>query len=479
MKLSFLYSMPLSRQWALGTLLSSLPLLAAVGYAILSIEQHNLRQQTLVDSAIIISRQLVQIQEAVKELERSSRQYAILQDERVVAIHEEKLTNLNQIAQALLDAVHSEELAQQVRRLLSILKENLLITTAPDTQDTALDRLTGIFSEAAQIRTQIALLSREQVNLQMEKQKESFSSTQLLLAILGLLALPSSLGLQFIWAYVISKPMSHLSRSIGKIGQGELDYTVQFEGPQELKLLSERLEWLRVNLKTIETQKNKLLRHVTHELKTPLAAIFEASALLQEQIPGPLNQAQLEVIKILSDNAHRLQDMISQLLNFNSVRLPDQSQIVNLEITDLIDRLKTQYGSLIQARKISLKTTLSLLSVKSDPNLLDMVLSNLLSNALHFSPPGSEVEILWCQDSKNWWLEITDQGPGIPEAEKQKIFTPFFQGSNKREGSTKGSGLGLAIVKECVNQLNGHIHIENNSPSGTRIKVSFTNSAES
>ena len=469
----FTHSMPLVRQWTLGTIISSLPLLAAVGYAVWSLEQHYQRQQSLVDTAIVVNRHLVELQDEIKELERSARQYAILQDERVISIYQEKLKNFHLLTNTFLAAVESAGLQQQIRRLQELLKEDLLISAEPYNQDESLVRLTQIFGEAIAVQTRISDISQQVVNDKLQKQKESFSNSQFLLVLLGLLALPSSLVFQVVWAYVITKPMNKLSQTIDTIGRGNLDKPIDIEGPHELKVLAERLEWLRTSLKSIEDQKNKLLRHVTHELKTPLAAIFEASSLLQEQVPGPLNDDQLAVVKILADNANRLQDMITQLLNFNSCRLALENQVQQVDLGKLTKNLKHQYDSLINTRQLHLHLPSVNVSVISDPVLLEMIVSNLLSNALHFSPSDAEIRIHWAAETDHWWLEVTDLGPGIPESEKEKVFSPFFQGSNERLGSTKGTGLGLAIVNECVSQLQGAVYITDHQPCGTCIRVVF------
>jgi len=477
MKLTFINAMPLSRQWALGTLLSSLPLLTAVAYAIWTIEQHNQKQQTLVDKAIVVNRQLVQLQDELKELERSARQFAVLRDNRVVVILREKLNILTDLSNSLLADVDSPELNQQILRLQDLLQEDLLLATNPDSQ-AAEYQLSQLFRETTAIRKRIVDISQQVISGHLQEQKESFSGSQFLLISLGLLALPSSIIFQLLWTSLISKPMNQLSQTIGLLGRGDLDQPIQLEGPQELKILAERLEWLRSNLKSIEAQKKRLLRHVTHELKTPLSAIFEASSLLQEQIAGPLNADQLKVVDILSENARRLQDMITQLLNFNSARLAAQEQMQRVDLKNLSNKIVGQYQRLIEARRISLALPSANIEVTTDPSLLDMVVSNLLNNALVYSAEDTEVRISWARTNDDWWVEIADEGPGIPEDEKERVFHPFYQGSVKRSGSTKGTGLGLAIVRECVNQLNGEIFCTDQQPRGTIMKVIFNQSSQ-
>ncbi|WP_157496721.1 sensor histidine kinase [Hahella ganghwensis] len=471
---SVLNSMPLARQWALGTLLASLPLIAAVAYAIWSMEQHNRKQQELVETAVVVNRQLVGLQDQVKELERSARQYAVLRDERFGTIYQEKYDSLSQLVLTFKSAAASAQLEQSLDRLLRLLRAATLepLTNEPS-QAKALGQLTETFNQATDILSRISDLTHTLVSEGLQKQKDAFENTQWYLAFLGFMALPASIGFQFWWTYMVAKPMNRLSTIIGLIGRGDLEQSTALEGPQELKVLGERLNWLRVTLKTIENQKNTFLRHVTHELKTPLAAMFEASALLQEEVPGPLTAEQRSVVAILSDNAARLQEMIHQLLNFNSVRLAAGSNAEIVALRPMLQQVRENYDSLIRSRQLEVTLEGGDMDVESDTMLLQMVAANLLSNALHFSPTGSRVVVSWGSEPQGWWFEVADQGPGIPEPERDKVFVPFYQGTNKREGSTKGSGLGLAIVGECVSQLSGVIEIQDNQPRGTRIKITF------
>jgi two-component system sensor histidine kinase GlrK len=103
---------------------------------------------------------------------------------------------------------------------------------------------------------------------------------------------------------------------------------------------------------------------------------------------------------------------------------------------------------------------------------LEMILSNLLSNAHDFTPESGRVAVSWGQDDETWWLCVADNGPGMTEEERENIFKPFFQGKARRRGPLQGTGLGLAIVQECVAHLRGKIEVES-SPKGSAFIVRF------
>ncbi|HMW70274.1 MAG TPA: ATP-binding protein, partial [Cellvibrionaceae bacterium] len=111
--------------------------------------------------------------------------------------------------------------------------------------------------------------------------------------------------------------------------------------------------------------------------------------------------------------------------------------------------------------------------VNSDPQLISMILNNLLSNAHDFSGQHGKVTLSWGESPQGWWLSVADNGPGINKDELNKIFKPFYQGRARRHGSLKGSGMGLAIVAACTKLLAGKIKVSSTLKKGTRFIVHF------
>ena len=112
-------------------------------------------------------------------------------------------------------------------------------------------------------------------------------------------------------------------------------------------------------------------------------------------------------------------------------------------------------------------------TVVADQLALEMILSNLFSNAFHFSPSDSEITVEWAMDESRWWLAVTDQGPGIDPQDLNEIFQPFYQGRNKRRGPLKGTGIGLAIVRECTKTLGGEVQVHSALTIGSRFYLEF------
>ena len=126
------------------------------------------------------------------------------------------------------------------------------------------------------------------------------------MTFIGVLALPGTVFLVVLSSVAVARPMWRLADAIRQLGHEKWQMPIVIDGPADLRALGANLEWMRTRLLASEKQKKAFLRHITHELKTPLAAIMEAGALLRDEVPGPVNDDQRGVLKILKNNADSL-----------------------------------------------------------------------------------------------------------------------------------------------------------------------------
>jgi len=231
---------------------------------------------------------------------------------------------------------------------------------------------------------------------------------------------------------------------------------------------------VRMRLIELEEQKTRFMRQVSHELKTPLSAIREGSELLGDGSVGPLLPEQLEVSRILRQNALRLQRLIEDLLNYHTVQF--QKSGLNLrrfELAPVLQRVADAHQLPVRAKEIRLRLDCPSISLEADENKLEVILDNLLSNAVKFSPPFGEVAVAARVRGSEVFIDVADEGPGIAELEREKVFDPFYQGSAKPRGPVKGTGLGLAIVREYVLAHRGDVQILEDQPAGAHFRVSL------
>ena len=341
-------------------------------------------------------------------------------------------------------------------------------------------KLKDIMNESS-INEKIDNYSNELINLQASKIKnsaESISNT----ILKSLLIIPITLLIAVLFIVLITNPLKLLTEKIKRLEQGDFQRRITINGSTEIKEIADALEMMRTRLHALELQKSSFIRHISHELKTPLAAIREGTELLYDNSVGPLNDEQQEISLIIKSSVERLQRLIEDLLNFNIV----------LDSTSLQDREKIMLSRLIesvlQERKLDIKRkrltinqradeqSASTIVLYSNTKQLTVIFDNLLSNAIKYSPDEGVISLTFEIEKGQLLLTITDQGPGIAKEQQARVFDAFYQGTAPQDNIIKGSGLGLTIVKELLMRLNGSIAIESQTqlPTGTSVQVSLS-----
>ncbi|MCS6917584.1 MAG: ATP-binding protein [Chitinophagales bacterium] len=226
------------------------------------------------------------------------------------------------------------------------------------------------------------------------------------------------------------------------------------------------LRSLRKEEQMLNRQKNFLLS-VTHELKSPLAAIRVALQTLQRhaEVP-PSDAAQLRIHAL--NEAARLESLINNLLL--AARLEAPAQRPGKEVCDLsqltsecVDTLRQTVG---RDHRLEWESP-GPLWVWGDKQGLRSVVSNVLENAIKYSPAGSRIAVSAEREGRRVALRISDEGPGIPEQERHLIFEKFYRIGQEETRKTQGTGLGLYIAQKLVALQGGNIQVDNNKPQGT------------
>jgi two-component system sensor histidine kinase GlrK len=259
---------------------------------------------------------------------------------------------------------------------------------------------------------------------------------------------------------LVARPIRQIDRAIHQLGQSGFSKSIEVKGPTDLERLGRQLEWLRVRLLELAQEKNRFLRHMSHELKTPLANIREGTELLLDGTVGQLDAPQREVTDILRQNGLKLQRLIENLLSFSAWQT--KNEVLTLSQFSLraliISVAKTQRLALKSAH-IQLRLQVEDFVIMADRDKMRTVLDNLLSNAIKFTPKGGGITIRAMTQTESFVLEFADTGPGIPEDEGPRIFDAFFQGKQKQGGHIAGTGIGLSVVLECIQAHDGIIEL--------------------
>ena len=287
-----------------------------------------------------------------------------------------------------------------------------------------------------------------------------------------LLLVPMTLAVVGVFTYLFGRPIRAIDRAIAELGRGTFSRPIAIQGPADLERLAAQLEWLRLRLLDLAQEKNRFLRHMSHELKTPLANIREGTELLMDGAVGELQSAQREVAGILRENGMKLQRLIENLLSFSAW----QAKSVGLEVSEFKLRpliksvLENQQLTLV-AQRVRLDVQVEDLAPLADRGKVRLILDNLLSNAIKFTPRGGTISIHARGEREQLVLDVMDSGPGIPPEERNRIFEAFYQGKTPQGGHVKGTGIGLSVVTEFVNAHGGSIEILESPAGGAQFRV--------
>ncbi|ENO77882.1 HAMP domain-containing sensor histidine kinase [Thauera sp. 63] len=448
------------------TLLASFLLIAGVlGAAAASgwmaLEQFAREGRERSAAAITLNASVQQLAERSVDLERSARQYLVLEDEaireRFFAARDEALRALTRIEQLdpalapLADAwrQHAGNIVLAVGRELAG-PPLPAATASPGSAETLL-ALSGINEQlAAEARAHVARDERALLDTLDARRK------QLTAQILGAVAI--AMALAALTGWWLLRPLRRIEKAIAALGDSQLTQVIEVDGPADLRRVGQQLDWLRLRLTELEAHRNRVLRHVSHELKTPLASLREGVSLLADGVLGRLTPEQREVSAILEHNTRALQERIEQLLHYNATQF--DARRLELRATALLPLVRETVAELqlqTQARGIRIDIDGEAPLVQADAGKLRIALSNLLANAIGFSPAGDRIRIELARDGETVLIDCIDSGPGIATAELERIFEPFFQGSQPDQRSAKGSGLGLAIVREFIAAHGGKV----------------------
>jgi signal transduction histidine kinase len=264
---------------------------------------------------------------------------------------------------------------------------------------------------------------------------------------------------------------------------GEVIAVVQLLGPEQPRIdgLPETIETIAAQLSqyadrkrsdaTAARMKDQFVATVSHELRTPLAAMDGWLHVLLDGEPGPLNEEQHRFLTTVKRNSDRLMRLVGDLLLIGQM---DAGQFTlefgDVDIVELVGETVALFEGAAAEKRIELNVhTGSSAVVLGDRLRLGQLLSNLVSNAIKFTPERGQVSIRVREQDGTCQVEVTDSGIGIPAADRTHLFERFYRASTAT--GTAGSGLGLAISKAIAEAHGGTIRIADSSGSGTRVLV--------
>jgi len=443
----------------LGFLLVSLPLVYALGELILSLDQLQTQGREAVQQAAQAARASRQLFEQAVTLERIVRQHLILEDNALLDDYSRVRQEFRGTARQLaLLPLEPESLAALDALADSESRLHKLLTMPQRSADTQAQLADG-YARLAD-RTQAMLTATNQLTERaIERLQEIATQGRQKWLYLALATAGIALALAILFAVLIARPIRQLDQAIRRMGTADFTRAIEVNGPQDLRYLGQRLEWLRSRLSELEEQQNRFLRHVSHELKTPLTAVREGAELLRDNVGGKLSPEQREIVRIVRENSLSLQKLIEDLLTYHQTRAVEPQTVGPVFMPDVVRRVLKEHKLAALARMVTFETDLHATLVVGDADKIRTIVDNLISNAIKYSPRSTAVVVSLGVDGDFAVLDVLDQGPGIDPDERQRIFESFYQGRPPVEGRVKGSGLGLAIALEYALAHGGRIEV--------------------
>jgi two-component system sensor histidine kinase GlrK len=399
----------------LSFLLVSLPLVYALVELIVSLDRLQVQGQEAVQQAAQAGRASRQLFEQASTMERVVRQFLILEDSALLddygRVRQEFRGTARQLAllplsKEQLDTL--ESLADAETRL------NQMLTASQRAVDGQAQLAEG-YAKLADGAQSMLGATNDLTERAIEQMQDIASQGRQKWRYLAYATVAIALALAILFAVLIARPIRQLDQAIRRMGTADFTHRIEVNGPQDLRYLGQRLEWLRSRLHDLEEQQNRFLRHVSHELKTPLTAVREGAEL--PQTLGP-------------------------------VLLPE-----------LIRGVVKEHKLAALARMIAFDARLTPSLIVGDAGKIRTIVDNLVSNAIKYSPRSGTIALNLAPEDGYAVFDVIDQGHGIEHEERQRIFDSFYQGKPPAEGRVKGSGLGLAIAREYALAHGGRIEV--------------------
>jgi len=268
----------------------------------------------------------------------------------------------------------------------------------------------------------------------------------------------------------ITDPLRRLTQGTRAISKGQFWHRIPAHGNDEFAELARDFNAMTEKLGELDKMKREFVSHVSHDLKAPLASIRQIMHLLLEQIPGPLNQQQNDLIRLSYNSAERLAAMVGNLLDIS--RMEAGSMEYQMSANDVIALIKSVTDEFdIQAREKGIRLQFECVEpavfAECDRDRIIQVVGNLYENALKFSPRDAAIVTRVDRVKSEIVISVSDSGPGVPDGHKERIFHKFHQVKHGKKVAGQGVGLGLAICKTIVEAHHGQIWVEDNPNGGS------------
>lgn len=373
----------------------------------------------------------------------------------------------------------------QVRSLAEV------ANTSPATGRATVVQLQAALDEVRDRTRRLATASQDAMSAEVDASELAARRAERLSWLAGVGALVLSLLLSALLVRSIVEPLHRLAEGTREVSAGRFDHRVESAGVDEFTQVAHDFNTMTERLDELDRMKQDFVAKVSHDLKTPLSSMQETIGVLLDGLAGPLSAKQRQLLELNLDSGRRLSAMLTKLLDLSRIEAGLQPDFQMLDIAQLVRRSIDRANAARTERAFQLRFTEPehRLLLRGDDIAITQLVDNLLENAIKFSPVGGVVSVRvseWTSKGASvppahaavvhraglrgnaLLLVVADEGPGIPDEEKERVFTRFYQAEAGRAARGRGGvGLGLTICHEIVAVHGGAIWVADNEPRGS------------
>ena len=434
-----------------------------VGWNLIVTRQLTEAHRSLVDSGIPAVRIEVSLLESVGALRRVEGRYAILKDLDFLVVFQDRIraaaSDLDRL-EGLLTTPAERDLLQEARTFLAeyrqLVVQRAVPVTATEHPATGLEDVLDRLYQASG-----AELRRRQAALEALARRSR---------VLGGAALVSAaligLGLGAFVVLRVARPLHQLRTATRAVADREFSKPLAVSGPSEIRDLTQAFNRMAERLGEIDRLKDEFFTGISHDLRTPLAAIRWSADLLQTGSIGPLTPKQARLTDTIQSSSRRLLALVSQIVELGRVRAGRlQLDLRPTDLRSVIDQAVEEVRPLAERGELRLEVSVpdDLPPTPADAERLHQIVVNLLANAVRFTPPGGRVSVHAAPEPGEVAVRVKDTGVGIPANLVSKIFDAYEQAHHGRGGS----GVGLTVVRMLVEAHGGRVWVESEEGRGS------------
>lgn len=307
-----------------------------------------------------------------------------------------------------------------------------------------------------------------------EKMEQSLLAVRNLLILSGIGAFLLALGITWIIAQYLSRPLLKMQQATRKIAAGDLETRLDINSNDEMGSLAHAINDLAVDLQRYRDTRQEFFANISHELRTPITYLEGYSQVLQQELYETVEEKN-KYLGIIHDEALRLQHLVEDLFDLSKM----EEGKINLELdwvnmSDLTQQAVRKVELKAREKSLSLKYKENgmMKKIRGDKKRMEQIILNLLENAVRYTEKG-EINVSLSYTSSAFLLVVADSGIGIPKDEIPYIFERFYRVEKSRSRQYGGTGLGLSIVKKLVELQGGQITVTSVVDKGTRFEIQF------